>query len=88
MHCPVLKLREVSPSAYFGWQELPEGFSYNIEPSKLYIYGEEAGSTKIDKIDTEEIPLDKLLENEKVKVPEKVKVLYDITEVEVSVAKD
>lgn len=92
VHCPVLKLREISPTAYFGWQELPENFSYSIEPSKLYIYGEETGSTKIDTIETAEIPLDKLIENEKVKVklniPENVKILYDITEVEVSVTKD
>ena len=90
VHCPVLKIREISPSANFGDQQLPENFSYKIEPSALYIYGEDIGSMNIDKIETEEISLSKLLENDKVKVklkiPDNIKILYDISEVEVSVS--
>lgn len=90
VHCPVFKIKEVSPSAIFD-DELPEGFSYKIEPSVLYIYGEDVANLKLEKIETEHISLSKLMENDKVKaklkVPANVKILYDISEVEVSVNK-
>ncbi len=89
IHCPVLKIYEVPPIAYFGDQTLPEDFDYKIEPSELYIYGDDPKVSKTEEILTEQIPLGKLLENDKVKVklniPEGVKILYDIAEVEISV---
>ncbi len=89
VHCPVVKIREIKPSANFGRQSLPDDFSYEINPSVLYIYSENPGSINVDKIMTEEISIDKLLENEKVKarlvIPENIKILYDISEVEISV---
>ncbi len=89
VHCPVVKIREITPTANFGWQELPENFSYKIEPSVLYTYTSDGTAVRIDKIETEEISLDKLLENEKVKVrlriPSGIKILNDVTEVEISV---
>lgn len=91
VHCPVVKIREITPTANFGWQELPEGFSYKIEPSVLYTYTADGTAVNVDKIETEEISLTKLLENDKVKVklniPRGIKILNDITEVEVSVKK-
>ncbi len=89
IHCPVLKIYEISPSAYFGDQSLPEGFEYEMEPSKLYIYGDDPNVAKTEEIRTQQIPMGKLIENGKIKVkldiPEGVKVLYDIAEVEISV---
>lgn len=90
VHCPVFKIKEVAPLAIFD-DELPEGFSYKIEPSILYIYGEDVANLKLEKIETEHISLSKLTENDKVKaklkIPANVKILYDISEVEVSVDK-
>lgn len=89
VHCPVLKIREVSPSANFDRQGLPDGVEYNIEPSVLYVYGEDPIAAKVTEIETEEIPVDRLLDNEKIKVklriPNGVKILYDVSEVEISV---
>ncbi len=91
LHCPVVKIHEVKVEASFGWQELPKGFEYSVNPSVLYIYSQGSIASKTEKILTQEIPLDKLLENDKVKVdliiPDGVKVLTDISEVEVSVKK-
>lgn len=91
VHCPVVKIHEVPPEANFGWQELPEGFEYTINPSVLYIYSQGSAAAKTEKIQTEVISLDKLLENDKVKVnliiPDGVKILTDISEVEISVKK-
>lgn len=91
IHCPVLKIYEISPSAYFGEQYLPENFEYEIEPSKLYIYGDDPNVAKTEEIKTYQVPVNKLLDNDKVKVkldiPEGVKILYDIKEVEISVKK-
>ncbi len=91
VHCPVLKLKEIEPTANFGWTELPEGFEYTIEPSVLYVYGENGMTANVEEIRTAEVSLDKLKDNEKIKVkleiPYGVKILYDITEVEISVKK-
>ncbi len=91
VHCPVLKLKEIKPTANFGWTELPEGFEYTIEPSVLYVYGENGIAANVEEIRTAEIPFDKLKDNEKIKVrleiPYGVKILYDISEVEISVKK-
>ncbi len=89
VHCPVLKLKEIKPTANFGWATLPDNFSYTIEPSVLYVYGEDGMASNVEEIRTAEVPLDKLMENEKIKVrleiPYGVKILYDISEVEISV---
>ncbi len=91
VHCPVLKIREISPTADFGSQTLPENFEYKIEPSILYVYGEDAGADKVSEIKTAVIPLNKLLDNDKVKVkliiPHGAKILYDVSEVEIEVKK-
>lgn len=91
IHCPVLKIYEISPTAYFGDQYLPENFEYSIEPSKLYIYGDDPSVAKTEEIKTHQIPINKLIDNEKIKVrldiPEGVKILYDVKEVEISVKK-
>lgn len=91
LHCPVMKLKEIKPTANFGWADLPEGFKYTIEPSVLYVYGEDAITANVEEIRTAEISFDKLMENDKIKVrleiPYGVKILYDITEVEISVNK-
>ncbi|MBQ3573543.1 MAG: hypothetical protein IJA16_02970 [Clostridia bacterium] len=91
VHCPVLKIREIQPTIDFGWQQLPEDFSYKVEPSVLYVYGEEAGAAKVQEIKTEIVPLEKLIDNEKIKVkliiPNGVKILYDTEEVEISIKK-
>ena len=92
VHCPVLKIRTVTPNLNFGGQTLPEGYSYVSDPKELYIYSENPNILKTAVISTEEIWLDKLIENEKIKVklqiPEGIKVLYDIEEVEISIKKD
>ncbi len=91
VHCPVMKLKEIKPTANFGWAALPEGFEYTIEPSVLYVYGANGMAANVEEIRTAEIPFDKLMENDKIKVkleiPYGVKVLYDISEVEISVKK-
>lgn len=92
VHCPVLKIREIHPTVEFGRQMLPEDFSYKTEPSVLYVYGDDPGFAQVTEIRTEEVPLGKLLESEKVKVkliiPDGVKILYDISEIEVAVSRD
>lgn len=91
LHCPVLKIREISPRVDFGGQTLPEGFKYTVEPDILYVYGEDAGADKFTEIKTEVVPLNKLIDNEKTKVkliiPQGAKILYDVSEIEISVDK-
>lgn len=89
IHCPVLKIKKIDVKAYFGNQNLPEGFSYKTEPSAVYVYSDELSAAKITEIKTEEIWLDKLMENGKVKVklniPDKLKIIDDVSEVEITV---
>lgn len=89
VHCPVLKIKKIDVKAYFGSQTLPDNFGYKIEPSAVYVYSDELSAAKITEIETREIWLDKLVENGKVKVklniPDKLKIIDDISEVEVSV---
>ena len=88
VHCPVLKTRKVDVKANFGFQTLPDDFSYKTEPSSVYIYSDSHDVSKITEITTEEISLDKLMDNRKVKVklniPDDVKIINDIFEVEIS----
>ncbi len=92
VHCPVLKIRTVTPEINFGWQGLPKGYTYTTEPKELYIYSENPNLLKNAVISTEEIWTDKLVENKKVKaklyIPDGIKVLYDIEEIEISIKKD
>ena len=89
IHCPVLKTRKIDIKANFGYQTLSEDFSYKIEPMSVYVYGDNHNAASIMEISTEEIHLDKLLDNRKVKVklnvPNDVKIIEDIYEVEISV---
>lgn len=91
IHCPVLKMHKAEVKAEFGRQELPENFSYKTDPFEVYVFGDENVSAKINEIKTEQIPLDKLLDNGKVKVkliiPNGVKIFHDISEVEISIEK-
>ena len=91
IHCPVLKTHKAEVKAEFGRQELPENFSYKTDPFEVYVFGDENVSSKINEIKTEQIPLDKLLDNGKVKVkliiPNGVKIFHYISEVEISIEK-
>ena len=91
IRCPVLKMHKAEVKAEFGRQELPENFSYKTDPFEVYVFGDENVSSKINEIKTEQIPLDKLLDNGKVKVkliiPNGVKIFHDISEVEISIEK-
>ncbi len=88
VHCPVLKIIEAKAKANFGWQELPEDFKYKIEPSTLYIYGNDAKVYTITEISTHEISVRELKDRKKLKVkldiPYGVKVFGDVSEVEIS----
>ena len=91
IHCPVLKMHKAEVKADFGRQDLPENFSYKTDPSEVYVFGDENIMSKVNEIKTEQIPMDKLLDNGKVKVkltvPNGVKVFHDISEVEISIEK-
>lgn len=89
IQCPVLKIKEVYVEAQFNYPELMGTTEYTIEPQKIYIYSDQLDYTKITSIMTEPIAAEKLLESKKVKaklvIPENVRVIDDITEVEVSI---
>lgn len=86
--CPVLKIKEVYVEAQFNYPELLGTTEYAIEPEKIYIYSDQLDYTKIISVQTEPIAAEKLLESKKVKakllLPENVKVIDDVSEVEVS----
>lgn len=88
VHCPVLKTQKTDVKANFGYQSLPEGFSYKTEPSSVYVYSDVRDVSKITEVTTEEISYDKLTSAGKVKVklniPEDVRVVGDVAEVEIS----
>lgn len=90
VHCAVVKLKEVDIHPIFDDDELikRDQIIYSIYPSEVQIYGETALTAKISSISTEIISTEKLRENKKVKVklniPEGVKVLQDIGEVEIT----
>ncbi len=89
VHCPVLKIIDVEARAYFGWQDIPDGFKYKTEPSTLRIYGDDAKVYTLTEIKTREISIEELKERKKLKVkldiPYGVKILNDISEVEISI---
>lgn len=90
IHCTVVKLKKVEIKPIFDDEDLMkrENIKYTLNPSDVQIYGDTALTAKIDYIATETISMEKLKENKKVKaklvVPNGVKVLLDIGEVEVS----
>lgn len=88
VHCSVLKIRKVTPKVnILGGQDI----SYKVKPDVLYIYGDDQKTAQINEIETEDVSASRLMDSEKVKaklkIPYGVKVLYDITEVEISVDK-
>ena len=89
VHCPVVKIKRVEAEADFGGVELPVGFDYEIHPNVLYIYGDNPDISKLTKITTERVNTTKLLDNDKIKVklhiPDGVRIIDDISEVEISV---
>ncbi len=91
VHCIVVKLKRVEIDPVFeGFadQEMKPDFPYKLNVETVLIYGDEQVTSKIKKIQTEPISMDKLTSNEKAKVklviPDGVKVLRDIAEVEVT----
>lgn len=85
LHCTVVKLKKVEVVPVFDTgEELP----YKLNIKTVQIYGEEQITSKVDKIQTMPISTEKLTSNQKTKVklviPDGVKVLQDITEVEVT----
>lgn len=89
LHCKVVKLKQVPISPVFNG-EMHEG-DYKLNIQKVQIYGDEQITSKVEEIKTEWISLEKLTNNQKTKVklviPEGVKVLQDISEVEVTLSK-
>ncbi len=91
VHCVVVKLKRVEIDPVFGGfadQEMKPEFPYKLNVETILIYGDEQITSKVKKIQTEPISIDKLTSNEKVKaklvIPDGVKVLRDIAEVEVT----
>ncbi len=89
LHCKVVKLKQVPISPVFP-EEMHEG-DYKLNIQKVQIYGDEQITSKIEEIKTEWISMEKLTSNQKTKVklviPEGVKILQDISEVEVTLSK-
>ncbi|MBQ2613868.1 MAG: hypothetical protein IJB80_00850 [Clostridia bacterium] len=89
LHCKVVKLKQVPISPVFP-EEMQEG-DYKLNIQKVQIYGDEQITSKVEEIKTEWISMEKLTSNQKTKVklviPEGVKVLQDISEVEVTLSK-
>lgn len=88
IHCKVVRLRTVSVIAdiiHGGHDD--ESLNYTVEPKEVQIYGDEVLTAKITELKTEPIPIEKLLNNGKVKaklmIPKGVKVLEDIGEAEI-----
>ena len=97
LHCSVLKLRSVNIKAIFdseySWDKniSIDDIEYDINPKSVQIYGDDVLTSKINEISTAPIPFERLLNNEKVKVklniPADIKILNDITDVEISLKK-
>lgn len=93
VHCIVVKLKPVKIEPIFaGITELggePQ-FSYKLNIDSVQIYGNEQITSKVTAIQTEPISIEKLTSNEKTKVklviPDGVKVLQNISEVEVTLS--
>ena len=93
VHCTVVKLKRVEISPVFSSnadEETIKSLSYRLSPAYVQIYGDEQITSKINQLQTEEISLEKLTSNQKakvkIKIPDGVKVLQDIKEVEVTLS--
>ncbi len=85
IHCTVVKLKKVDVEPVF---DSGETLPYKLNIKTVQIYGDEQITSRVEKIQTEPISKEKLTSNQKTKVklviPDGVKVLQDITEVEVT----
>ncbi|MBR5152428.1 MAG: hypothetical protein IKW60_02750 [Clostridia bacterium] len=85
IHCTVVKLKKIEVEPVFDTGEV---LPYRLNIKTVQIYGNEQITSKVDKIKTEPISTEKLTSNQKTKVklvvPEGVKILQDIAEVEVT----
>lgn len=98
IRCTVVRLRrvEIVPQFVAASSEEEENFlqgiSYSLNPAEVQIYGDDKLTAKITRIQTEEIPIEKFTDNDKVKVklkiPEGVKILRDISEVELTLTRE
>ncbi|MEE1013139.1 MAG: CdaR family protein [Clostridia bacterium] len=91
VHCTVVKLKRVDVVAVFdndNENKIQNELSYKLSPSTVQIYGDEQITSQIFQIRTEPVSFEKLVSNQKTKVklvvPEGVKVLQDIYEVEIT----
>lgn len=96
VECPVVQLRTVRVVPQFDGATEDEKSILNtatcvINPSTIQIYGDDSETTKITEISTEWIPVNTVLDGKKVvaklRIPYGVKVLDDVTEVEVTLIK-
>ncbi len=97
VRCAVVKLREVKIIPEFGADSLEEeakllsGATYTLNPATVLIYGDDKVTAKITSIRTREIPVEKFVDNHKAKaeliIPAGVKVLQDISEVEITLSR-
>ena len=91
IHCPVVKIKKVAAKADFMEKDLPHDFKFKISPDILCIYGDNPNISRINEILTERVNVEKLLDNDKIKVrlniPDGIKIVDDVSEVEISVEK-
>lgn len=89
--CKVLKLREIPVDVVFEYPGSEDEVSYSVNPEKVQIYSEQIITTEIESIKTKPISVEKLKESEKLKaeleIPYGVKILLDISEVEINLDK-
>lgn len=91
VHCTVVKLKRVDITAVFDNEDengIGNELSYKLNPPAVQIYGDEQITSRVFQIQTEPISFEKLVSNQKTKVklviPQGVKVLQDIHEVEIT----
>ncbi len=97
VHCAVVKLREVTIIPKFDTatpeeeEALLKGSVYSLNPATVQIYGDDKLTAKITSLFTEKIPAEKFIDNHKAKaklvIPDGVKVLRDISEVEITLSR-
>lgn len=89
LHCAVLKVKEVDVDLVLSNDSISLS-EFELSPSQIYIYGEDAATRNVQSIKTEVVSVEELLSKEKVKVklqvPSGVKVIEDIYEVSVSLS--
>lgn len=91
VHCSVGKIKTIKIMPNFGSRGLPEGYEWSAEPAEIYVYGDDMNEEKLTEIKTEQINIERLMENDKIKtklvVPDGLKTIGDVSEVEISVKK-